>query len=105
MPNKEVCLKLYKDFQDWKWYNNTCTKCLFIHLLCNAEKVNSGSGRTKKPQIKVVTTYQKLARELGFSSKAIIAAVRNLIDSGDIRLKKTMSKLIITIEYEEKNDN
>ena len=68
MP-KNGYIKLYRSLLDWEWYDDTVTKCLFLHLLLT---VNAYDEDWKGIVIKRgsrVSSYTKLSEELHFTIK------------------------------------
>ena len=77
-------ISLYRKFKNWRFYKNDSIKAVFIHCLLSAywkdEVITEYRGKKLDPPIKVprgsfVTSYRKLAEELG---KSVGQIQRNL---------------------------
>ena len=90
-------VKLFRKLADWEWYKVKNTKDLFIHCLIKANYqdkkykgriINSGS---------FVTSYSKLADELGLTTQEIRTAIRNLRRTQNITCETTNQDSTITV--------
>lgn len=95
-------IKLYKKFQDWEWYKNSNTKCLFIHLLLNA---NWKDGKYQGHEIKrgsLVVGLNALSEQTGMTIQQIRTSLNHLLSTNEIVKKSTNKFSIITIvKYED----
>lgn len=96
--NKGTYIFLYRKFTQWRWYRNSATKDLFIHLLLTAEwkDVDLGDRVVKRGQ--VLTTESRLASELNQSRQQIRTSISNLVKTNEITKESTNKNTLITIE-------
>ena len=81
---KNGYIKLYRSLLDWEWYDDTVTKCLFLHLLLT---VNAYDEDWKGIVIKRgsrVSSYTKLSEELHFTIKQIRTGIQHLERTGEV---------------------
>ena len=52
---KNGYIKLYRSLLDWEWYDDTVTKCLFLHLLLT---VNAYCYQTRFPCFLIYQTIR-----------------------------------------------
>ena len=91
-------IKIYRKMTEWKWYKNYVVKDVFLHLLLLAnhdEKIYKGI-HIQRGQI--VTSYRKLAAELGFSTQQIRTALATLKSTHEITYISTHQYSLVTIE-------
>ncbi len=90
-------LKLDRKIMSWRWYKNTNTFRLFIHLLlcANFEKGEFEEHTIERGQ--VVTGLYALSCATGLSVQAIRTALKHLKSTNDITIKTTTKYSIITI--------
>ena len=73
---------------DWEWYRDVNTFRLFVHMLF---KANQSPGQFAGVEIKsgaFVASYAALGSESGLTVKEVRTAVRHLIDSGELTVKR-----------------
>ena len=81
---KNGYIKLYRSLLEWEWYDDTVTKCLFLHLLLT---VNAYDEDWKGIVIKRgsrVSSYTKLSEELHFTIKQIRTGIQHLERTGEV---------------------
>jgi len=84
---------VHKKMRQWKWYQDSETVHLFIHLLLMAnyhEKDNLKCGQLR-------TSFRKLSKETGISVRAIRTRINRLKESKVIDTETTQSNQVITI--------
>ena len=90
-------IHLYRSILNWDWYTDQNTKDLFLHLLLT---VNYLPGNFKGRQVEVgqrVTSYAKLAQELGFSLQEIRTSLKHLQSTGEITCESNSQYTVITV--------
>lgn len=94
----EGWVKLFRKLTEWEWYKDKNVKILFLHLLltANYEDKEWKGEIIKKGQL--VTSRDKLSKELGLSDQELRTALRKLKSTGEISIKTTNKYTIITIE-------
>lgn len=82
---------------DWEWYRDQNTKALFIHCLLKANWKDGKFEGHDIPRGSFVTGRKKLAQELGLSEQEIRTALKHLISTNELTIKKTNKFSIISI--------
>lgn len=90
-------IKLFRRLINWEWYQDTNTKCVFLHLLLLAQHEESRWMGSPIQRGQVVTSHARLVSELGMSLQNIRTALNNLQRSGEIIKNSTNKYTIITI--------
>ncbi len=90
-------IKLYRKLVTWGWYQDVVVKSLFLHclLLASFRDFNWMDKRLSAGQF--VTSYKKLAEDLGFSVQQIRTALKKLESTGELTSKSTNKFSIITV--------
>lgn len=98
---KDGWLKLYYQFKDWEWYNDTNTVRLFIHLLLSANFKPLKWHGIEIPRGSLVTSRAKLASETTLTQREVRTCINRLISTKEIAIKTTNKFTVITInKYE-----
>lgn len=91
------CIKLFRQFREWEWYQDEHVKSVFIELLLTANyKVSRWKGRTIE-RGQLVTSLGSLQIALGLSIQEIRTALEKLESTGEITKESTNKFSIITI--------
>lgn len=90
-------IKLSSRMIDWEWYRDQNTKALFIHCLLKANWKDGKFEGHDIPRGSFVTGRKKLAQELGLSEQEIRTALKHLISTNELTIKKTNKFSIISI--------
>lgn len=91
-------IKLFRSLIDWEWYDDSVTLRVWIHLLL---KANHEDRRWHGVEIKrgqLITSTEKLAKELHISRQQARRAISNLQTSGEITSKATNKWTLINVE-------
>ena len=90
-------VKIHRKLVRWGWYTDNVVKGVFLHLLLTANFKNAKwMGRTlKKGQL--ITTYGRLAADLGFSVQQVRTAIKKLESTGEIMLETTNKYTLISV--------
>lgn len=73
-------IKLFRSLKKWKWYSDTATVRVWIHILLTAAYKDTdtlGAGQ-------IQYSAKSLADELGMQSTAVQTATRHLLETGEI---------------------
>lgn len=91
-------IKLYRQITQWRWYKDSATLHIFLHLLL---KASTGDGEYMQLRIRrgqLVTSQKDIATETGVSRQSIRTALRRLTQTGEISTKPlTKSGTLVTI--------
>ncbi len=98
----EGWIKLYRKMLNWEWYTNTNTKVLFIHLLLLANHEDNYCKGQLVKRGQLITSYNKLSKELQQTIQQTRTALNNLKSTHDITVLSTKNYTLITIEKYDK---
>lgn len=80
-------IKLNRNITKWSWYQNGNTVRVFIHLLLKAN-INDGKvGDIYYRRGQYVTSYRKLAEDLGITSRQVQTALKHLVSTEEISIR------------------
>lgn len=95
-------IKLFREIQDWGWYDDPNTLALWVHLLVDANWKDSVWHGETIPRGSFITTISKLAEETGLSDKQVRTCIERLAKTGEIIKDGTNRWTKITIcKYED----
>ena len=77
-------VKLHRKTMQWEWYRNNNIKAVFFHLLMSAEPKATTHKGIRIPAGSVLTSYPKLASELGMTVSQVRTAIVALKSTGEI---------------------
>jgi len=95
-------IRLFRKFVEWEWYSNVNDRLVFIHCLLSANWKDGYFEGEKIPRGSFVTSYQKLAKEIGISVQNVRTSINHLKSTSNLTSKKTNKYSIITINNYEK---
>lgn len=102
MSEPSTFVKLDRNILRWGWYKNANTFRLFVHLILTANIKEGKFETTVVKRGQLVTSYPKLAEQLGLTVKAIRVALEHLKGTGEVAVKATPKYSIITVlKYDE----
>lgn len=106
MPKNEYSnsefIKLNRKILEWEWYDDPCTRSLFIHCLLKANwKPGIWHGH-KCERGQFITSLSNLASELGQSVKQIRTALDRLKQTGELADEYNTKFRIITVKNYDK---
>lgn len=90
-------VKLYRRFANWRWYKDANTMRLFVHLLLSANFENHDFESITIHRGEVVSSYPKLASELGLSIQNIRTALNRLKSTGEVTCTSYAKFTVIAI--------
>jgi hypothetical protein len=93
-------IKLHRQFLEWEWYDDTNTKCLFLHCLLRANHTDTEWRGHKIKRGQFLTSVDTLTRETGLTVSQIRTSLKKLISTSEIATKSQARSTIITVvEY------
>ena len=91
-------IRLFRQFEEWEWYDNPFTKAIFIHCLL---KANDKSKKWRDLTIKrgqLVTSYEKLAASNGLTIQQTRTVLKQLQSTDEIEYQSTNQYTLITVK-------
>ena len=90
-------IKLHRKLISWGWYQDNVIKSLFLHLLLTASFKETKWRNTTIKKGQLVTSYKRLADDLGFTVQQVRTALKKLESTGEITSKSTNKFTLITV--------
>lgn len=97
MPNKSTFIKLDRNIQNWRWYQNANTFRVFIHCLLNANIAPRDWEGITINRGEFPTSYDKIANTLNLTNQQIRTAINHLKSTGEITTKVYSKFQVISI--------
>ena len=94
---KTTFIKIDRNILDWRWYTNSNTKDVFLHLLLTANIADKEFGEITVHRGEVVTSVAKLSKELGLTVKETRVALDHLKATNEVAIKGQAKFSIISI--------
>ena len=91
-------IKVNRKLLNWEWYKETNTKSLFIHALLRANFDDQKFQGIIVPRGSFVSSYPNLAAETGLSVQNIRTALKRLISTGELTVKKYPKFTLFKVE-------
>ena len=91
-------IKLSRKILEWEWYSDINTCRLFIHMLL---KANWKSGKFQGVEIErgsFASSYEKLSNETNLTVMEIRTALKHLISTGEVTVKRHTKFSVFTIK-------
>ena len=99
-------IKLHRQLLEWEWYDDTNTKCLFLHCLLRANHNDTEWRGHKIKRGEFLTSVETLTRETGLSVSQIRTSMKKLISTNEIASKSQARSTVITVvEYDSHQGN
>jgi len=99
-------IKLHRQLLEWEWYDDTNTKCLFLHCLLRANHSDTEWRGHKIKRGQFLTSVDTLTRETGLSVSQIRTSMKKLISTNEIASKSQARSTVITVlSYDSHQDN
>ena len=99
-------IKLHRQLLEWEWYDDTNTKCLFLHCLLRANHSDKEWRGHNIKRGQFLTSVDTLTRETGLSVSQIRTSLKKLISTNEIASKSQARSTVITVlEYDSHQDN
>ncbi len=90
-------IKLFRKLIRWGWYQDSVVKSLFLHCLLMASFKDFSWMEQRLKSGQFVTSYKRLAEDLGFSVQQIRTALKKLESTGEITSTSTNKFTVITV--------
>jgi len=91
---------------EWEWYDDTNTKCLFLHCLLRANHSDTEWRGHKIKRGQFLTSVDTLTRETGLSVSQIRTSLKKLISTNEIASKSQARSTVITVlSYDSHQDD
>jgi len=90
-------IKLHRQLLEWEWYDDTNTKCLFLHCLLRANHSDTEWRGHKIKRGQFLTSVDTLTRETGLSVSQIRTSLKKLISTNEIASKSQARSTVITV--------
>lgn len=97
MAERTTFIKLDRNIQKWRWYQDANTFRVFVHLLLNANIKGCDFESIKVYRGQVVTTYEKIANSLNLTVQQVRTALGHLKSTGELTVKRHPKIQVITI--------
>ena len=91
-------IKVNRKLLNWEWYKETNTKSLFIHALLRANFDDQKFQGIIVPRGSFVSSYPNLAAETGLSVQNVRTALKRLISTGELTVKKYPKFTLFKVE-------
>jgi hypothetical protein len=99
-------IKLHRQLLEWEWYDDTNTKCLFLHCLLRANHSDTEWRGHNINRGQFLTSVDTLTRETGLSVSQIRTSLKKLISTNEIASKSQARSTVITVlGYDSHQDN
>ena len=86
--DKTTFIKLDRNILGWRWYKETATKTLFIHLLLRANIKDNDFMTETIHRGELATSYAALAAETGLTVSQVRTALKHLILTGEVAVRR-----------------
>ena len=90
-------IKLHRQFLEWEWYDDSNTKCLFLHCLLRANHADTEWRGHKIKRGQFLTSVDTLARETGLSVSKIRTSLKKLVSTNELASKSQARSTVITV--------
>lgn len=94
---KTTFIKIDRNILDWRWYKETTTKAVFIHLLLKANIKDNDFMAETIHRGELATSYATLAAETGLTTKQVRTAIKHLKQTGEVQVRGHSRFSIISI--------
>ena len=90
-------VRLHRQMLSWEWYKNPISSRVFIHLLLTANTNDTNCKGVTIKRGQTVTGRAFLSEALGLSVSNIRTALKNLENSGEIKVESNTRGTVITV--------
>ena len=90
-------IKIDRSILTWRWYTDTNTKIVFLHLLLTANYEDRDYKNITVHRGEVLTTQARLAEELGLSRQQVRSALDRLKSTNEITTSQNSKYTVISI--------
>lgn len=102
MAEKSTFIKIDRNITSWRWYGNSNTMRVFMHLLLMANIKDAPFEKIIVKRGQLVTSYDSLREPLNLTVKECRTAINHLTSTNEISVKQFPKFLLITINNYEK---
>lgn len=95
--DKTTFIKIDRNILDWRWYKETTTKAVFIHLLLKANIKDNDFMAETIHRGELATSYATLAAETGLTIKQVRTAMQHLKQTGEVEVRGHSRFSIVSI--------
>lgn len=97
MAEKSTFIKLDRNIIKWRWYQNSNTFRVFIHLLINANIESHDFEQAIINRGELATSYNSIANDLNLSIKSVRIAIDHLKRTGEVAVRKYPKFQVVAI--------
>lgn len=97
MANETTFIKLDRNIKEWRWYTNSNTFRVFVHLLLNANIKAKDFENAQLKRGELATSYDTVANALKLSNQQVRTAISHLKLTGEITVKRYSKFIVISI--------
>jgi biotin operon repressor len=97
MADKSTFIKLDRNIQNWRWYQNPNTFRVFIHCLLNANIMPKEFEGITINRGEFPTSHEKIGNTLNLTIQQVRTAINHLKSTGEITTKIYSKFQVITI--------
>lgn len=97
MAEPTTYIKLDRNLLRWRWYKDSNTTRVFIHLLLTANYGDLDFENITVERGQIVTSYKSIGSFLGLSYQSVRTAIAHLKSTGEITVKTYPKYSVITI--------
>ena len=87
-----------REILKWRWYNNTNTFRIYLHLILSANFTDCGFEGYLIRRGQLATSYESLSRDTGLTVQEARTAIKHLKLTGELTVEKTPKFSIISIK-------
>lgn len=99
-------VKLHRQMLNWEWYDDTNTKCLYLHCLLRANHSDTQWRGTEIKRGQFITSLESLSKELGLTVSQIRTSIKKLISTSELASKsQAKSRIITVVNYDQYQGN
>ena len=101
MAEKSTWIKIDRNIQDWRWYQDGPTFRLWIHLLLNANVEDKEWCGITVHRGELATSVKHLSEQTGLTIKQVRRALDNLVASGEVgKVRASRFTLVQCVSYD-----
>ena len=97
MAEKSTFIKLDRNILKWRWYKNSNTMRLFVHLLITANVATHDFEGITIHRGQTATSYPSLANSLKMTIQEVRTALGHLKSTGEVTVKRYPKYTVVTI--------
>lgn len=97
MAEKSTFIKLDRNIQNWRWYQDANTFRIFVHILINANIDTYDFMNTTIHRGEMATSYAKLGEALNLTVAQVRTAISHLKTTKEIAVKQHSKFIVISV--------